>query len=128
MRHSTTGDVSNFLDFYRMRYIAVGRGANGPSKFPGWFGDEERGLLFRGWIRRMLRHRYASTRLSSASTSLSIHEGLQCYSPRVGLSKSHVEQILKNPFYTGVFRWNETLYKEKHPALISGKLLNKSHS
>ena len=48
-----------------------------------------------------------------------MHEGLECYSPRVRLSKSHVERILKKPFYTGSFLWNGVLYKGTHTALVS---------
>ena len=51
-----------------------------------------------------------------------MHEGLECYSPRVRLSKSHVERILKNPFYTGSFLWNGVLYKGTHSALVSRDL------
>jgi site-specific DNA recombinase len=46
-------------------------------------------------------------------------EGLEYYSPKGRLSKSHVERILKNPFYTGSFLWNGALYQGNYPPLIS---------
>jgi site-specific DNA recombinase len=38
------------------------------------------------------------------------------------LSKSRVESILKDPFYTGVFVWRGITYDGDHPAIISGDL------
>lgn len=53
-----------------------------------------------------------------------LQEGLEFYSPKVRLSKSHVERILKNPFYTGSFLWNGILYRGKHTALITRTLFD----
>ena len=53
-----------------------------------------------------------------------LQEGLGFYSPKIRLSKSHVERILKNPFYTGSFLWNGMLYRGKHTALISRALFD----
>jgi len=53
-----------------------------------------------------------------------IQQGLGFYSPTVRLSKSHVERILKNPFYTGSFLWNGNLYRGKHTAVISRTLFD----
>ena len=48
-----------------------------------------------------------------------MREGLEFYSPKGRLSKSHVERILKNPFYTGSFLWNGVLYQGKYAPLLS---------
>jgi site-specific DNA recombinase len=42
----------------------------------------------------------------------------------VTLSKSHVEKLLKNPFYTGNFYWDGTLYLGTHEPLISRNLFD----
>lgn len=52
-------------------------------------------------------------------------EGLQRYTPSVRLSKSHVESILKNPFYTGSFLWKGVLYKGIHTPLITRALFDR---
>ncbi len=36
----------------------------------------------------------------------------------VRLSRSYLETMLKNPFYTGFFRWQGTEYKATHPVLV----------
>jgi DNA invertase Pin-like site-specific DNA recombinase len=42
------------------------------------------------------------------------------------LSKSRLEQILKDPFYKGWMRWNDVVYENgKHEPLISGELFDK---
>jgi site-specific DNA recombinase len=43
----------------------------------------------------------------------------------VKLSKSHVEKLLKNPFYTGAFYWDGKLYAGTHTPLISQVLLDR---
>lgn len=40
------------------------------------------------------------------------------------ISKSQVEQILKNPFYYGYMKYNDILYKHVHPILISKELFD----
>lgn len=40
------------------------------------------------------------------------------------LSKGTIEKILKNPFYTGQFKWKGIIYQGSHPALISQGLFN----
>ncbi len=57
--------------------------------------------------------------------TLTMRQGLALYSPRVGLAKSHIERILKNPFYVGSFIWNGTLYPGKHTPLISQELFDR---
>lgn len=52
-------------------------------------------------------------------------EGLQLYAPKAKLSKSHVEKILKNPFYTGSFLWKGVLYKGTHTPLITRALFDR---
>jgi hypothetical protein len=42
----------------------------------------------------------------------------------VKLSKSHVEKLLKNPFYTGAFYWDGKLYAGTHTPLISQVLFD----
>lgn len=42
----------------------------------------------------------------------------------VKLSKSHVEKLLKNPFYTGSFYWDGRLYPGTHKPLISSTLFD----
>jgi DNA invertase Pin-like site-specific DNA recombinase len=42
----------------------------------------------------------------------------------VKLSKSHVEKLLKNPFYTGAFCWDGKLYAGTHTPLISQVLFD----
>jgi site-specific DNA recombinase len=39
----------------------------------------------------------------------------------VRLSRSYLETMLKNPFYTGFFRWQGTDYKATHPALVDNE-------
>ena len=36
------------------------------------------------------------------------------------ISKSKIELILKNPFYTGMFRWKGKIYKGSHEPIITG--------
>src|SRR5215469_2539627 len=43
----------------------------------------------------------------------------------VKLSKSHVEKLLKNPFYTGAFYWGGKLYAGTHTPLISQVLFDR---
>jgi len=43
----------------------------------------------------------------------------------VKLSKSHVEKLLKNPFYTGAFYWDGKLYAGTHTPLISQVLFDR---
>ena len=38
------------------------------------------------------------------------------------LNKSKIHEILRNPFYTGRFRWGEKIYQGKHERLISDEL------
>lgn len=38
------------------------------------------------------------------------------------ISKSKIESILKNPFYTGVFKWNGEMYQGTHTPIISQQL------
>jgi DNA invertase Pin-like site-specific DNA recombinase len=52
-------------------------------------------------------------------------EGLEYYSPKVRLSKSHVKRILENPFYIGSFKWNGIVYKGKHAPLVSTDLFER---
>jgi site-specific DNA recombinase len=42
----------------------------------------------------------------------------------VSLSKSHVEKLLKNPFYAGTFYWDGRLYPGTHELLISRGLFD----
>jgi site-specific DNA recombinase len=42
----------------------------------------------------------------------------------VALSKSHVEKLLKNPFYAGTFYWDGKLYPGTHVPLISRNLFD----
>jgi site-specific DNA recombinase len=42
----------------------------------------------------------------------------------VALSKSHVEKLLKNPFYTGSFYWDGKLYPGTHEPLIDRNLFD----
>ena len=42
------------------------------------------------------------------------------------LSKSTVERILKNPFYTGVFDWKGRTYEGDHPPLVSSELFRRT--
>jgi site-specific DNA recombinase len=42
----------------------------------------------------------------------------------IALSKSHVEKLLKNPFYTGTFYWGGILYPGTHEPLLSGNLFD----
>jgi site-specific DNA recombinase len=42
----------------------------------------------------------------------------------VALSKSHVEKLLKNPFYVGSFYWDDRLYPGTHEPLISRDLFD----
>ena len=42
----------------------------------------------------------------------------------VKLSKSHVEKLLKNPFYAGSFYWDGRLYPGAHKSLISSTLFD----
>ena len=42
----------------------------------------------------------------------------------VKLSKSHVEKLLKNPFYTGAFYWDGKLYAGTHTPLVSQVLFD----
>jgi site-specific DNA recombinase len=42
----------------------------------------------------------------------------------VALSKSHVEKLLKNPFYAGSFYWDGILYPGTHEPLISRNLFD----
>lgn len=53
-----------------------------------------------------------------------MEEGLEFYSPKARLSKSHVARILQNPFYTGSFLWNGALYQGKYLPLISRTLFD----
>ena len=41
------------------------------------------------------------------------------------LSRSSINAMLKNPFYTGEFRWNGKTYKGKHPQLIEKELFDR---
>jgi hypothetical protein len=40
------------------------------------------------------------------------------------IGQSQVEQILKNPFYYGVMRYNGKLYPHKYPPIISKQLFD----
>jgi site-specific DNA recombinase len=42
----------------------------------------------------------------------------------VALSKSHVEKLLKNPFYVGNFYWDGILYPGTHEPLVSRSLFD----
>jgi site-specific DNA recombinase len=42
----------------------------------------------------------------------------------IALSKSHVEKLLKNPFYAGTFYWDGKLYPGTHEPLISRNLFD----
>ena len=41
------------------------------------------------------------------------------------ISRSHIESLLKNPFYTGYFDWNGQRYQGTHPAIVSHELFEK---
>lgn len=53
-----------------------------------------------------------------------LEEGMTYKSGRK-LSKGTIEKILKNPFYTGDFRWKGKIYKGFHPNLISKGLFQR---
>jgi len=39
-------------------------------------------------------------------------------------AKCTIHKMLKNPIYYGYFRWNNTLYKGKHPSIVSKELFD----
>ena len=50
-------------------------------------------------------------------------EGLRSRKGNI-LVKCTIHKMLKNPIYYGYFRWNNTLYKGKHPPIISKELFD----
>ena len=48
--------------------------------------------------------------------------------PRSGkpITMCQIERILKNPFYTGAFRWNRELYQGSHEPIISRQLFDET--
>jgi site-specific DNA recombinase len=43
----------------------------------------------------------------------------------VGLTKGHLEKLLKNPFYLGRFYWGEKLYQGTHAPIVSFELFER---
>ena len=43
----------------------------------------------------------------------------------IKLSKSHLEKLLKNPFYIGAFYWDGKLYRGTHTPLITQVLFDR---
>jgi site-specific DNA recombinase len=82
--------------------------------------DEEKGP----YIRKAFEY-YATGNYSLNSLREKLYaEGLRT---RTGsnLSKSRLEDILKDPFFMGSIRWNDLIYAGQHKALISKELFEK---
>jgi DNA invertase Pin-like site-specific DNA recombinase len=56
-------------------------------------------------------------------TSLANEEGLRS-KKGYKLHKSTIHKILRDPIYYGDFKWNDKIYKGKHPAIISKELFD----
>lgn len=41
------------------------------------------------------------------------------------LAKGYLERLLKNPFYIGLFHWEDKIYKGTHPSLVSAELFER---
>ena len=69
---------------------------------------------------------YASGRYSlQAVATMATDAGLRSRNGKV-LTKSRIEALLKNPFYTGIFVWKGTTYQGDHPPMISTGLFERT--
>ena len=69
---------------------------------------------------------YASGRYSlEAVASMATEAGLRSRNGKA-LTKSRIEALLKNPFYTGIFVWKGNSYDGDHPPIISADLFQRT--
>lgn len=72
---------------------------------------------------------YSSGSISLTDTAQQLLDEGFCYrSYQKRISKSALEQMLKNPFYTGVFKFKGEIMQGKHTPLITKKLFQKVQS
>ena len=117
--------IDNLSEEVKKGHLEKARQGEYPAKAPlGYFNNtKERTIEIdqdkAKFVRRMFE--LAATGQHSFKTirETVMLEGLEYYSPKGRLSKSLVERILKNPFYTGSFLWNGALYQGNYPPLIS---------
>lgn len=75
---------------------------------------------------KMMFDWYASGNYSISSIRQKcIEHGFKYRKSEKYISRSNVERILKNLFYTGYFRWNGKIYKGNHPPIIGKELFGK---
>src|SRR5215469_11339943 len=63
---------------------------------------------------------YASGRYSLTSLRIAIKTEFG-----INLAKGYLDRLLKNPFYSGQFRWEDKLYEGTHTALVSRELFER---
>ena len=83
-------------------------------------------LLAAGWINiHWMFEQYASGRYSIRTIEVML--AIRGLTTRKGsrAHRSSVAQMLKNPFYTGSFRWNGKLYQGNHLAIIDKELFDR---
>ncbi|HBP90846.1 MAG TPA: recombinase family protein [Nitrospiraceae bacterium] len=77
-------------------------------------------------IIRQLFQKYATGNYTLAELrSECLQMGFSTRRSQQRISRSKIESILKNPFYTGMFMWNGNLYQGTHTPIVSDGLFGK---
>ena len=75
-----------------------------------------------GFVRKLFES-YASGNYSlTALRQVCLKEGFSTRMSEKRISRSNLERVLKNVFYTGKFLWNGKLYKGSHPPIVNEEL------
>ena len=120
--------IDNLSEEVKKGHLEKARQGEYPGKAPmGYLNNTREGTIeidedAAKYIRQMFELAATGQYSFKAIREQIFKEGLEFYSPKARLSKSHVERILKNPFYTGSFLWNGSLFRGKYFALVSRTL------
>jgi site-specific DNA recombinase len=78
-----------------------------------------------GYIKKAFQLRLVGTPYRGIAAQLKADGLRNNTAKRTAIGQSYVEQILKNPFYYGVMRYNGKLYPHKYEPIISRKMFDK---